>query len=178
MFVYNFKLNAKKTSKIILIIIAIIIICIIAFSVLSIIKSGVNSNGNPNEGSEKNIILDITTNDYTSFLKSVHENIDEYVDKTVNITGYVYRMPDFNDKQFVLSRTMILNSSNSAVVVGILSEYDNASDYKDGDWVKVTGTIIKGNYKGEMPVLKITTIEKCNVPEDEFVYPPFNDKSI
>ncbi len=174
MFVCNFKLNHKKIAKLILLIVAVIIVAIIAFSVYSIFKAGVSSNENTIE----NNTLDITTKDYTLFLKFAHENIDEYVNKTVNITGYVYRMPDFNDNQFVLSRTMILNSSNSAVVVGILSECDNASNYKDGDWVKVTGTIIKGNYKGEMPVLKITAIEKCDTPEDEFVYPPLDDKTI
>lgn len=174
MFVCNFKLNKKKTAKIILFMIAIIIVGIIAFSVFTIFKAGSNSN----ENSAENNVLNITSKDYTQFLKSAHENIDEYVNKTVNLTGYIYRMPGFDYNQFVLSRTMILDSSNSAVVVGILSEYDNAEEYKDGDWVKVTGTIIKGDYKGEMPILKITNIEKCDVPEDEFVYPPSEDKTI
>lgn len=174
MFVYNFKLNGKKSAKIILFIIAIIIIGIIAFSVFTIFKAGATSNENQDE----NNVLNITNDNYTLFLKSAHENIDEYVNKTVNITGYIYRMPGFDNNQFVLSRTMILNSSNSAVVVGILSEYDNAEEYKDGDWINVTGTIIKGNYKGEMPILKITKLEECDAPEDEFVYPPSDDKTI
>lgn len=34
------------------------------------------------------------------------------------------------------------------------------------------GTITKGNYHGEIPVIEINSIEKIEKPEDEYVYPP------
>ncbi len=173
MFVCNFKMNRKKLLKLIIAMIFLCIIGIIIFSFSSVFKSGVQD-----EPQTQSNILEITAGEYTRFLKSAHENIDDYVGITVKITGYVYRMPDFGRTEFVLSRTMILNDSNSAVVVGILSQCENASDYKDGDWVCVTGTIIRGNYKGEMPVLQINEINRCEKPEDEFVYPPSDEKSI
>ena len=173
MFVCNMKVNRKKALRLVLILIVIIVISIIMFSVFSIFKSSKDLDKNENSNT-----LEITSNEYTQFLKSAHENLDDYVNMTVNLTGYIYRLPDFGRTQFVLSRTMILNSSNSAVVVGILSEYEDAPQYKDGDWVNVTGTIIRGNYKGEMPILHITEINKCEPPEDEFVYPPTDGKSI
>ena len=173
MYIYNLKINSKKIAKLVLALIGIIIVGVIGFSVFSIFKEGQKTENNIDSN-----IIEINTNEYTSFLKNAHENIDDYVGMKVKLTGYVYRMPDFNEKQFVLSRTMIMDSSSTAVVVGILSEYDNAKDYKDGDWVEVTGTIIRGDYRGEMPVVQVSDIQLCDIPEDEYVYPPSENSSI
>lgn len=173
MYIYNLKINSKKIAQFMLALIGIIIVGVIGFSVFSIYKAG-----HETENSIDSNIIEITTNEYTSFLKNAHENIDDYVGMKIKITGYVYRMADFDDTQFVISRTMIMDSSSTAVVVGILSKYDNAKDYKDGDWVEVTGTIIRGNYKGEMPVVQVNDIKTCDIPEEEYVYPPSESSSI
>ena len=169
MFVHNIKLNKNKTAKILIIITVILAIFLLLFSIFSVYKT---SKEEGNIVQENINIIEIPSNDYTNFLKDAHENIDDYIDMKVKLTGYVYRMPDFNNTQFVLSRTMILNSVNSGVVVGILTEYDNSSNFKDGEWVEVTGTIIRGNYKGEMPILKVINIKEVSAPSDEYVYPP------
>ena len=109
---------------------------------------------------------------YTNFLKECHENINKYLDKKVKITGYVYRLPDFSDNQFVLARTMLINSNSQAVVVGILSEFENAKDIKDYSWIEISGTIVKGNYYGELPILKANEIKETQTPEEEFVHEP------
>ena len=68
---------------------------------------------------------------------------------------------------------MIVSSNSQSVVVGFLCEYDNAKDFADNSWVQVTGTIIKGDYHGDMPIVKITDIKSVNKPSsDEYVYPP------
>ena len=36
----------------------------------------------------------------------------------------------------------------------------------------VEGEITKGDYHGEMPILKIDKIQRIEKPQDEFVYPP------
>ena len=81
-------------------------------------------------------------------------------------------MPDFTNNQFVIARTMLFDSDTKAVVVGILCESDSAGNYKDYDWVTIEGIVGKGNYKGEMPIVKVQNITKANVPEDEFVHLP------
>ena len=45
-------------------------------------------------------------------------------------------------------------------------------NFKDGAWVNATGYITKGDYHGEIPILKITDIKACDKPNNEFVYPP------
>jgi len=117
-------------------------------------------------------VVEINSNNYTNILKAVHENIDSYVGIKVHFTGFVYRLIDFNDNEFVLSRNMIINSSNQAVVVGFLCTSETANEFADNTWVEVTGTIKKGNYHGDIPVIEVTKMNITDVPTDEFVYPP------
>ena len=168
MFICNLKFNSKKIIKILIIFFIVSISILIIYSLYSMYKTA-KKDVSDNEAE----IIEINSIDFTNFLKNSHEKINEYIGKKIKISGYVYRMPDFNNNQFVLSRTMVLDSNNG-VVVGILSEYDKANEFNDYDWVTVEGTIEKGNYNGEMPVLKINNISTSEQPENEYVYPPTN----
>lgn len=174
MFICNVKINKKKLSKLVILITIILALAVTSFAIYKIFFGSDNTK----ISNEVQSAQEIKACDYTNFLKDCHENIQSYVGKSFKITGYVYRIPDFNENQFVLSRTMIITEANSAVVVGILSECNSAQNYSDGDWVTVTGTITKGYYKGEMPVLEIKEITKCDTPEDEYVYPPSSESTI
>ena len=67
---------------------------------------------------------------------------------------------------------MIISSDNQTVVVGFLCDYKNANEFSDNTWVNITGTIVKGDYHGEIPVIDITNMTKCEKPGNEFVNPP------
>lgn len=121
----------------------------------------------------KNGVSQISPKNYTNVLKTVHENIDSYVGKKICFTGYVYRVLDLEGNQFVLARDMIINSNYQSVIVGFLCEYDNAKDFANDTWVQVTGEIIKGDYHGDIPILRITQIDVVPKPSsEEYVYPP------
>ena len=167
MFVCNLKINRKKFVKVFK---TIVIILGILALILAIYKIFFSAKEISDMKKTKNLELNSST--YTNFLKDCHENIDKYVGCNVKITGYVYRMPDFTNNQFVIARTMLFDSDTKAVVVGILCESDSAGNYKDYDWVTIEGIVGKGNYKGEMPIVKVQNITKANVPEDEFVHLP------
>ena len=124
----------------------------------------------------ENNVTEILDIGYSNFLQDIHKNISTYINKAYTITGFVYRMPDFTEKQFVLARTMIINhnKTDNAVVVGLLCESDEIINYKNNDWIKCTGTIIEGNYKGQMPVLIVNKIEKVEKPENDLIDPPTN----
>lgn len=112
---------------------------------------------------------------YTNILKSVHDNPDEYIGQKIKFSGYVYRIIDFTEKEFVLARNMVVSSDFQTVVVGFLCNYDKAKDFEDGTWIEITGTITKGAYHGEMPIVDIENIQKTEKPSDEYVYPPDDD---
>ncbi len=173
---FKLKINGNKFLRLTLIISVILVVILIIYTVYSIINDAKNE-GKINENNEI-LVTEIASNEYTNFLKNCHENIDDYINMNVKITGYIYRLPTFNDNQFVLARTMILDSNNTAVVVGILSQCESASNYKDGEWVTITGTITEGYYNGTMPIVNITDIFKCDTPEEEYVYPPSTNQVI
>ena len=79
---------------------------------------------------------------------------------------------DLKDTQFVLARDMIISSNFQSVIVGFLCEYENAKSFEDGTWIELIGTITKGDYHGDMPIINVTKIDKIEKPSEEYVYPP------
>lgn len=163
MFVYNIKINGMKTFKTIFIIILILLLFIMG----SVMWRFVNASKEKTD-----IVCDIKASNYTNILKATHENINNYVGVKIHFTGYVYRVLDLKDNQFVLARDMIISSNYQAVVVGFLCEYDKAKNFNDDTWVEITGEITKGDYHGDMPIVKITNIQETNKASEEYVYPP------
>lgn len=164
MFVCNLKLNIKK----IMIVIAILIVTIAITLELGIFNK--NDTDNSNYTNEYDYV--ITEDNFTNMLKMIHDNIDESIGKTVSISGFVFTMPDFKDTYFVCGRNMILSGNEK--VVGFLCNYDEASKLLESEWVEITGTIEKGFYQTDMPVIKVQSLEKIAAPENTFVNPPSN----
>ena len=174
MFIFNFKLSKSWIAKLLIVTFACISIILCIIGTIKIIneitkeKTLVESDCMP-EGK----VANLTEKNYTNILKTVHENIDSYVGKKICFTGYVYRVLDLQDNQFVLARDMIVNSNSQTVVVGFLCEYDEAKNFEDNTWVQVTGEIYKGDYHGDMPIIKVTDIKTVDKPsQEEYVYPP------
>jgi len=193
MFIFNFKINGNKLMKAFVFIIAIASIIIAMMSIYKIlnynnsnkISENINSihnsfsdNNASNQNSADNSTVssnNIDSENFVDFLKKSHENIDDYIGKDFCITGFVYRMPDLNENEFIIARTMIIDSGSTdatAVIAGIMAKCDKIKSFENNAWVKCTGKIIKGNYatKGEIPILEITSIERANEPENLFVY--------
>lgn len=95
-----------------------------------------------------NKILEINSNNFTTFLKNCNENIDSYVGKTVHISGFVYRLSDFAQNQFVVARLMPIHyesASNKKSNFMAKLELDDNSDlalYGEAD--------VKLNYKSNL----------------------------
>ena len=170
MFICNVKVNGKLWFKIILVIMGLIVLTVFAFSVykLFLAKEEVVYTNDEMRHSD---VTEISPDNYTNILKAVHDDLDSYLGKEIKFSGYVYRVIDFNDNQFVLARNMIVDSQS--YVVGFLSEYDKICDFEDGSWVEIIGTITKGKYHNrEIPIIEIKELNKIDKPQDEFVSPP------
>ncbi len=158
MFVVNFKLDFKKIL-IFCIVVSLIVVTIVEFGSSSRISS-VNSNSDTYD-------YVITEENYIASLKLIHENIDQNLGKTIKISGYVFRMPDFKDEYFVCGRDTIVDGQD--IVAGILCTCENSNKLLDNEWVEVTGVIIKGEYNGVRPIIKVGNIEKITAPANTFV---------
>lgn len=171
MFICNLKINGKKTFKIVFIILLILVLIMCGIGIYRIFNK--KENKLPDlEKTLKGQVNVISASNYTNVLKEVHSNLDTYVGMKIKFIGFVYRVYDLSNEQFVLARQMIISSDMQAVVVGFLCHLNGADKYSDGEWVEAEGTITKGDYHGEIPVIEIESIKEVNTPSDEYVYPP------
>lgn len=158
MFVINFKLDFKK----------ILFACVvIAAIVATIVEFGTNKTSIVSSNKDNNYDYTFDESNYTKYLKEIHENIDANVNKTVKITGFVFKMPDFKEDFFVCGRSTMSNGEET--VAGILCKYDEATTLNDNEWIEITGIITKGEYNGTMPILKVGTITKITAPANTYV---------
>ena len=166
MFVLNVKFNKKIFIKVFTIVVIILVTTLFIFTIKKVIipasknkmlKMNVNANAieesnqkNKHNASRRNNknnnkILEINSNNFTTFLKNCNENIDSYVGKTVHISGFVYRLSDFAQNQFVVARLMPIHyesASNKKSNFMAKLELDDNSDlalYGEAD--------VKLNYK-------------------------------
>lgn len=166
MFVYNIKVNSNKIFKLIFVLILLISLAITG---IAIYKTFIKNGGITVKSDD---VYTITSNNYTNVLKAVHDNLDNYIGQKISFVGYVYRVYDLKEDEFVLARDMVLDSKNQTLIVGFLCHSSNANDFEDGSWVNITGEIKKGYYHGDIPIIEITKIEKASKPKDYYVYPP------
>lgn len=169
MFIYNFKIDGNKLFKGILIFILIMTFIILGCSIFILYRS---SKFTVKDNIQAANIANINPNQYTNILEEVYNNVDTYVGQKISFTGYVYRLYDMKENEFILARDMLINSDSQSVVVGFLCTSDNAKNFKDGTWVNVSGSIVKGYYHNQIPVIEINEIKETQKPEDAYVYPP------
>ena len=171
MFIFNLKVNGNKFIKILMAVLAIIILIITFIICYNLIF---NNFFQTNDTSiNKGAMYELNTKNYTNVLKNVHSDIDKYIGQKIKFSGYVYRLNDFTEEQFVLARDMIVTSDFQTVVVGFLCQYKDADNFEDGTWVNLTGSIQMGKYHNEeIPIIKVTEIEETAEPANSFVNPP------
>ena len=172
MFIYNLKINGGIALKIIIIVLSIFMLIVFGISVYRIFFT--SGKVEINDRFVQDDVIDIHPKNYTNILQAVHEKPDSYIGKEIKFTGYIYRLIDFEENQFVLARDMLINEQRTqSVVVGFLSEYKNAKDFNDGEWVELTGTIEMGKYHNkEIPIIKVKDMQKTSESENPFVFPP------
>lgn len=174
MFICNVKINKKSLFKILICIFAIICISLLITSIYKILKEIENDKANVfihDEFASSEVAV-LTPENYTNILKAVHENIDTYIGQKISFTGYIYRVPDLDENEFILARDMEI-TSNQTVIVGFLCAFEKAIEFENYCWVNIVGTIEKSEYRNEnIPRLRIEKIEKINKPEQTTVKIP------
>lgn len=173
MLIYNIKLDKKiifKTSLAIMLIICISIGIIALYNVLTSFEK--KDNNLIEDTLPSSDIAVLTPENYTNILKAVHDDIDTYIGQKISFSGYVYRLSGFSEDQFVLARDMDVGNKQT-LIVGFLCSSDKAKEFETYSWVNITGEITKGSYNNtDIPILKITNIEKTAKPQNTNVSLP------
>ena len=131
MFICNFKINSNFMLKLFLTLLLVIVLFIIGISIFKLFNSS-------SETANDSDIYNLTPSNYTNVLKAVHNDLDTYIGQQIRFSGYIYRVYDFDDTQFVLARNMVISSDFQTLVVGFLCHCDSASLYQDNTWVNIT----------------------------------------
>ena len=172
MFIFNFKINGGRALKIIILVLSLFMLFVFGISIYKIFFT--SGKFNVNDKLKAKDITELDAKNYTNILQAVHDDIGSYEGMKIKFTGYVYRVFDFSDEQFVIARDMFINEDkNQSVVVGFLCESKDVKEFKDGDWVEIIGTIENGKYhNSEIPIIKITEIKGTIQPDMPYVMPP------
>lgn len=116
---------------------------------------------------EKIIVRD---EQYIQTLSVVDENLDEYVGKEIQLTGFVYKDEGFLKDEIVVSRFTVTCCVADASVYGILARDEELGELEPDTWVNISGTIEKTNFNGlQMPVIKNPVFEKVDPPDNPYV---------
>lgn len=108
---------------------------------------------------------------YTDILYLMNEFPDLFSGKEMEVIGFVYKEPDFEENQFVVARFSITCCVADAVVLGVLATSDDASKLNEDQWVRATGHLSITTFDNTaMPYLHITKIDKIQQPEYPYVY--------
>ena len=176
MFLYNLKLNGNRLIKFSFIIMLLIILIIFSVGIYKTYSQKTETTDEKtftlSDAINTNKVFQITEKNYTNILQAVTNDIDSYIGTKIHFTGYIYRLLDFEDDEFVLARDMIIDDNNQSLVVGFLCKYKDAKKFADGTWVDITGKIIKGDYYGDIAIIEVEEIFECDEPENKYVDMP------
>ncbi|MBS4220252.1 TIGR03943 family protein [Bacillus sp. FJAT-49711] len=118
---------------------------------------------------EDKVIVD--DDHYLAILNILHEDPSLFVGKEIEIIGFVYKEPDFNEDQFVVARFGVSCCIADASVYGIISTMDGFENIEEDQWVQATGKLSTTTMNDwELPFLQITNVKKMNEPENPYVY--------
>lgn len=118
--------------------------------------------------------ITITTENYMAVMEVIYDYPEEFVGKTIELTGFVYNDPDNPSQQF-LFRFGIIHCIADSGVYGLLTT-GNAEKMDDNTWVKARGTITityHNSLNQALPTVQLTSFEKVSEPDNPYVYRVF-----
>ena len=129
------------------------------------------SPSSPAPQEDKNGVMTISDEQFANWYTDINENMKKYEGKTLKMKGQVFRMSTFAKNEIVPARYAMVCCAADLQPCGILCRSDEVSQYKDNDWVWVTGKIKIENYqKQTMPVCYVTKIEKADKAKEDYIY--------
>ena len=111
---------------------------------------------------------------YLRGLEVIYSYPGNFINKNVSLEGFVYHGDALKQNQLFLFRFGIIHCIADAGVFGMMVELPNdASNYKDDDWLHVEGTLSTVYYqpfKQTIPFLKVDKVEQIQAPKEQYVY--------
>lgn len=124
---------------------------------------------------EQQDVITVTEENYLDVMTVLDLFLDRFVGKEIEIIGFAFREPDFEDHQIVIARFSMTCCTADAGVYGTLVESEDASNFDDDTWLYAKGTIKKGTYHDfVLPIIVDTYLVEVDQPDTPYVYPSWN----
>lgn len=117
-------------------------------------------------------IIELDNEGYGIWYLDSMDNLERYINKTVQFTAMVLKPKEFPTGYFVPGRMAMTCCAEDMAFLGYACEYDKADKLTDKQWVKVTAKVAKeyfADYGGEGPVLKAVSVEQTKAPREEVI---------
>lgn len=96
----------------------------------------------------------------------------EFNGQLVDVTGFIYREPNFLDTDFMVARFTMSCCVADAYPIGLPVTADDAKNFDDGVWVRVQGKLKANDFdENFVPVVYASTIELIDPPQQPYLYP-------
>jgi uncharacterized repeat protein (TIGR03943 family) len=94
-----------------------------------------------------------------------------YKGKKVNLDGFIFRPSILDDNEFYVARYSIRCCVADAAPTGIKVKYVLPTEYKDGDWVSVSGIFDIDESKGYQDIVVIPEeVKTIPIPERQYIF--------
>lgn len=118
--------------------------------------------------SEKIVVDDERYNDIMLIL---HEDLDLFIDKEIELIGFVFKDYRTAKDEFIIARFGITCCVADAFVFGIRASSEGVEHLGDDDWVKATGVLTSYELEGWiLPFIEIQDLEMIAEPENPYIY--------
>lgn len=109
---------------------------------------------------------------YSEYLSVLELYPKELVGKKIRIKGFVFRDdPSLKKDEFILSRFTISCCAADASVVGVKSQFPQASILKTDQWIEVEGVLrTTKRFEFDAPMIEIQSYRLTKAPKDPYIY--------
>ena len=119
-------------------------------------------------------LLVITTENYMEIMELIYLYPDDFLNREITYTGFVYNGDTHDGSQF-LFRFGIIHCIADSGVYGLLTT-GNTQSYADNTWITATGILsleYNKQLKQTLPVLHVSNMKETGKPDNPYVYRVF-----
>ncbi|MBW7474382.1 TIGR03943 family protein [Paenibacillus oenotherae] len=123
----------------------------------------------------KQDIISVPEKQFIETLTTLDLFRQNYIGKTVEISGFVHRQEGMGKDQFAISRFAMNCCSADALPYGLMVSYPRAAAYNNDAWLKIRGELTEDMFDGNrIIVLKAKQLQAIEAPESPYVYPDYD----
>ncbi|MBR4581038.1 MAG: GTPase [Lachnospiraceae bacterium] len=116
--------------------------------------------------------IDLTEATYGIWFFDMLDTPDRYEGKEVSFLAHAAKPNGFHKGCFVPGRHAMTCCAEDIAFLGFIAKYEKADEINDGAWYNVTATVkheFWADYKGEGPVLYISSVTPASAPKNEII---------